>query len=121
MPSTRPRPGSLLSSVISKRSPLPFSTSAWRPRTPWRIQSGRTFASAGADELFGTVPVISADAAITFFLSFLLEPIDGLSDTSKLHIWLGLRALDPVEAIGQRGELTIGVATSAFDVRLERG
>src|SRR6516165_2680074 len=44
------------------------------------------------------------------FLSFLFEPIDGLSDTSKLHIWLGLRALDPVEAIGQRGELLIGVA-----------
>jgi hypothetical protein len=29
--------------------------------------------------------------------SLLLEPIDGLSDTSKLHIWLGPRALDPVE------------------------
>jgi len=54
-------------------------------------------------------------------LSLLLEPIDGLSDTSKLHIWLGPRALDPVETIGQRGELMIGVATSAFDVCLERG
>src|SRR5215472_18375423 len=40
-------------------------------------------------------------------LSLLLEPIHGLSDTSKLHIWLGLRALDPVETIGQRGELMI--------------
>jgi hypothetical protein len=54
-------------------------------------------------------------------LSLLFEPIDGLSDTSKLHIWLGPRALDPVETISQRGELMIGVATSAFDVCLERG
>src|SRR6516225_9107729 len=53
--------------------------------------------------------------------SLLLEPIDGLSDTSKLHIWLGLRALNPVETIGQRGELIVGVSSRAFDVCLERG
>jgi hypothetical protein len=34
-------------------------------------------------------------------LSFLLEPIDGFSDTSKLRIWFGLRALEAIEAIGQ--------------------
>src|SRR5262249_52477414 len=77
MPSTRPRPGSELSPVISKRSPRLFSTSACLPRTPWRIQFGKIFASAGADGPFGTVPVVSgaaaagaAAAAITLFLSF---------------------------------------------------
>jgi hypothetical protein len=54
-------------------------------------------------------------------LSLFLEPIQGLGDTSELHIWLGLRAFDPVEAIGQRGELIIGVPSRAFDGRLERG
>src|SRR5262245_44462886 len=54
-------------------------------------------------------------------LSFLLEPIDGFGDTSKLRIWFGLRALDAVEAIGQPGKLIIGAASRALDVCLERG
>jgi hypothetical protein len=54
-------------------------------------------------------------------LSFLLEPIDGFSDTSKLRIWVGLRALDAIEAIGQPSKLIIGVASRALDVCLERG
>src|SRR5207244_1182369 len=54
-------------------------------------------------------------------LSLPLEPIDSLSDTSKFRIWLGLSALDPVKATGQRGELIIGVPSRAFDVCLERG
>ncbi len=45
------------------------------------------------------------------------------SASSKIWnlIWLGLRTLDPIEAIGQYGERMIGVATSAFDIFLERG
>ena len=54
-------------------------------------------------------------------LSLLFEPIDGLGDTSKLQIWLDLHALDPVEAIGQRGELIVGVPSRAFDGCPERG
>jgi hypothetical protein len=51
-------------------------------------------------------------------LSLLLQPIDGFSDTSKLHIWLSLRTLDAIEAIGQPGELIIDVAGRAFDIRV---
>jgi hypothetical protein len=53
-------------------------------------------------------------------LSFFLGPIDGFSDTSKLRIWLRLRALDAIEAIGQLGELIIGVASCGVDGCLER-
>ena len=87
---------------------------------------GKIFPSAEADGLFGTVPVVSEAAAVdaaaaasTLFLSF--WRIDGFSDTSKLRIWFGLRALDAIEAIGQPGKLIIGAASGSLDVCLERG
>jgi len=48
-------------------------------------------------------------------LPLLLKSIDGFNDMSELRIRLGLRTLDPVEALSQPGELIIEVASRAFE------
>ena len=40
---------------------------------------------------------------------------------SELRIPLGLRTLNPVEALSQPGELIVEIASRAFEVCLERG
>jgi hypothetical protein len=117
IPSTRPRPGSELSPVLDECTPaahavedpirqdLCFSWSRWTVRN-----CSRGLRGGGS----------RCDSRSHHPLSFLLEPIDGFSDTSKLRIWVSLSALDAIEAISQPGKLIIGVASRALDVCLER-
>ena len=122
--STLPTPGRMLPAPTSNRLPLRPSTSARSPWTSCTTQSstmpvgdlrlgrrrGHGRSSHGRNRTRGLGRGVD-----------LIEPVDGVGNVGELRRRIGRRALDPIEPLGNRDELGIGVADRAVEIGFHRG